>query len=387
VARTIVLIVLDSVGIGGAPDAADFGDEGSATLQHVASAVGGISLPNLGALGLGTLADIEGVPPWHGEGAAGVMVEKSPGKDTTTGHWEIAGVILDKPFPTYPDGFPPEVIAAFEAAIGRTVLGNLPASGTEIIESLGPSHLGSGEPIVYTSADSVLQVAAHVDVVPLEQLYDWCRTARDLLVGEHEVGRVIARPFAGRPGSFTRTPDRHDFAVPPPPTVLDALVEAGKEVVGVGKISDIFAGRGVTRSRPTTGNEEGVDIVLDELAAHPDGLIFANLIDFDQSFGHRNDPKGYARALEAFDARLPELRSALLPADVLIVTADHGNDPTTPSTDHSRERVPLLVTGPAVPGETDLGERATFADCAATIADLLEVGYRGPGASFASQIR
>ncbi|HYP23773.1 MAG TPA: phosphopentomutase [Actinomycetota bacterium] len=384
----MALVVLDSVGIGGAPDAAAFGDEGSSTLPHVAAAVGGIDLPNLGALGLGRVADIPGVPPAADpRGAFGAMVETSPGKDTTTGHWEIAGVVLERPFPTYPDGFPPEVMDAFEAAIGFSTLGNVAASGTEIIERLGAEHLATGLPIVYTSADSVFQVAAHVDVVPLETLYEMCRVAREILRGEHEVGRVIARPFEGSPGSFRRTPDRHDFSVlPPAPTVLDAVAGAGQEVRGVGKISDIFAGRGVTGSRPTRSNDEGVTAVVDELRAIGRGLVFANLVEFDSSFGHRNDPQGYAAALEAFDRRLPEIVDALGSRDVLIVTADHGNDPTTASTDHSRERVPLLAVGEPVRAGASLGERGSFADCGATVADLLGVPAPPAGESVAKEL-
>ncbi|MDQ3955124.1 MAG: phosphopentomutase [Actinomycetota bacterium] len=383
-ARAVALIVLDSVGIGGAPDAASFGDEGSATLVHIASAVGGLYLPNLTAFGLGNLADIEGVSPVASPRAAhGILTERSPGKDTTTGHWELAGVLLDKAFPTYPDGFPPDVIAAFESRVGRKSLGNVAASGTEIIERLGAEHIATGRPIVYTSGDSVFQIAAHVDVIPLEELYDMCRAARELLRGEHEVGRVIARPFRGEPGSFERTPDRHDFSVlPPADTVLDAISGAGLEVRGVGKISDIFGGRGVTSSHPTRSNDDGVDAVIEELAAIERGLVFANLVDFDQSFGHRNDPSGYAGALEDFDRRLPEIVGVLGDDDVVILTADHGNDPTTPSTDHSRERVPVLVTG-AVRGGVDVGVRSTFADCGATIAELLGVDAALPGESFA----
>lgn len=387
-ARAVALVVLDSAGIGGAPDAADFGDEGSATLPHVAAAVGGVDLPNLAALGLGRVAEIEGVPPAASPaGAFGAMVERSPGKDTTTGHWEIAGVVLEQPFPTYPDGFPPEVMRAFADAVGSPALGNVAASGTEIIERLGAEHLATGRPIVYTSADSVFQIAAHVDVIPLERLYSMCRVAREILRGEHEVGRVIARPFEGRPGSFRRTPDRHDFSVSPPqPTVLDSLVEGGLEVRGVGKISDVFAGRGVTSSRPTRSNDEGITAVVEELAAIERGLVFANLVDFDSSYGHRNDPAGYAAALEAFDRRLPEILAALGPEDALVVTADHGNDPTTPSTDHSRERVPVLVAGELVEPGAAVGERASFADCGATIAALLAVPGPSAGVSFAEEM-
>jgi phosphopentomutase len=386
--RAVAWIVLDSVGIGGAPDAAEFGDEGSATLQHVAEAVGGLELPALTELGLGSIASCPGVEAVPSPaGAFGVMVERSPGKDTTTGHWELAGVILERPFPLYPQGFPPEIMEPFEREIGTGTLGNRPASGTEIIAELGVEHMARGAPIVYTSGDSVFQIAAHVDVVPVERLYEMCRTARALLTGPHEVGRVIARPFAGRPGSFQRTHERRDFAVTPPrDTVLDELLEAGLEVRGVGKISDIFAGRGLSASRPTKSNDDGIDAVLAELAALGRGLVFANLVDFDQSFGHRNDPEGYARALEDFDRRLPELVDALGDDDVLIITADHGNDPTTPSTDHSRERVPLLLASPGTRGGTDLGVRASFADCGATVADFLGVTSSTPGRSFAGAV-
>ena len=387
--RTVALVVLDSVGIGEAPDAADFGDEGSATLPHVAEMVGGIALPNLAALGLGRITEIAGVAAVaRPTGAYGAMVERSPGKDTTTGHWEIAGVILERPFPTYPDGFPPEVMDSFERAVGRKAIGNVAASGTVIIQELGAEHMKTGKPIVYTSADSVFQIAAHVDVVPLEELYDMCRKARAILRGPHEVGRVIARPFEGEPGDFRRTVDRHDFSVlPPSTTVLDEIAAAGLEVRGVGKISDIFGGRGVTTSRPTRSNSDGVDVLIEEIGASTGGLVFANLVDFDQSFGHRNDSQGYAGALEEFDARLPEIVAALAPEDVLILTADHGNDPTTPSTDHSREMVPLLVTGHRVAEGVDLGRRATFADCGTTAADLLGVSFGGPGVSFAEELR
>ncbi|MGH2787969.1 MAG: phosphopentomutase [Actinomycetota bacterium] len=384
--RAVVLIVLDSVGIGGAPDADSFGDAGSATLPHVAEAVG-VELPNMAALGLGRLADIKGVEAAADPaGAYGVMTERSPGKDTTTGHWEIAGIILDKPFPTYPDGFPDEVMKPFETAIASPTLGNYAASGTEIIEKLGAEHMKTGHPIVYTSADSVFQIATHVDVVPLERLYEMCRIAREILRGEHEVGRVIARPFRGEPGAFERTIDRHDFSVlPPQPTMLDAISGAGMEVRGVGKISDIFGGRGTTHSTPTKSNDAGIDAVIAETKEISSGLVFANLVDFDQSFGHRNDPRGYAGALEGFDRRLPEIQGALGDDCVLIITADHGNDPTTPSTDHSRERVPVLCTGPGV-APVDLRIRETFADCGATVLDLLGVDHEGPGESWAQEL-
>ena len=383
--RAVALVVLDSVGIGGAPDAADFGDEGSATLQHVAEAVGGLDLPNLQALGLGNIAEILGVAPaQEPDGAFGCLVERSPGKDTTTGHWELAGVILERPFPLYPDGFPPEIISAFEEAVGTGSLGNMAASGTEIIERLGAEHLKTGFPIVYTSGDSVFQIAAHVDVIPLERLYEMCRLAREIMRGPHEVGRVIARPFSGEQGAFQRTPDRHDFSVlPPHDTVLDEISTAGLEVRGVGKISDIFAGRGVTSSRPTRSNAEGILAVAEEIASIERGLVFANLVDFDQSFGHRNDPEGYAGALEEFDRGLPRILEALGDDDVLLITADHGNDPSTSSTDHSRERTPLLGAGARVRAGAELGRRGSFSDVGATAAAALGVPTATPGESFA----
>jgi phosphopentomutase len=386
--RAVVLVVLDSVGIGEAPDAAEFGDEGSATLPHIAESIGGLSIPNLEKLGLGRIVPIEGVAPVDNPaGAFGSLTEQSAGKDTTTGHWELAGIVLERPFPVYPEGFPPDVIEKFEAAIGTGTLGNCAASGTEIIAALGKEHLESGKPIVYTSADSVFQIAAHVDVVSLERLYEMCRIARAILRGPHEVGRVIARPFTGAPGRFERTPDRHDFSVlPPRPTVLDEISEAGMEVRGVGKISDIFGGRGLTSSRPTRSNDDGITAVVEEVDAISRGLVFANLVDFDSSFGHRNDPQGYAGALEAFDHRLPELLESLRDEDVVIITADHGNDPTTPSTDHSRERVPVLCAGGRVASGVEVGERRSFSDCGATIADLLGVPTSTPGTSFASDI-
>lgn len=384
--RAVALIVLDSVGIGDAPDAAEFGDEGSSTLPHIAQAVGGLELPNLGRLGLGNIAEVLGVAPADVPSAAyGAMIERSAGKDTTTGHWEIAGIRLETPFPTYPQAFPPEVIARFEEAAGVEAMGNEVASGTEIINRLGSEHLRTGRPIVYTSADSVFQIAAHVDVVPLEQLYEMCRVARKVMRGEHEVGRVIARPFEGEPGDFRRTPDRHDFSVTPPRTVLDEMAEAGLEVRGVGKIHDIFAGSGITHSHPTRSNDEGVDAVIEEMGAIERGLVFANLVDFDQSFGHRNDPAGYAGALENFDRQLPRLLAALGPGDSLILTADHGNDPTTPSTDHSRERVPLLVAGERI-NPVPLGELDSFTELGVSIAHLLGVRSACPGRSFAPAV-
>lgn len=379
-----IVVVLDGVGIGEAPDAREYGDEGSNTIVNTAKSVGGLNLPNLARLGLGNLADIPGVPgSARAQGAFGTMRERSRGKDTTSGHWEIAGLILDRPFPTFPDGFPPEVIRAFEEAIGRGVLGNKPASGTAIIEELGEEHLRTGRPIVYTSADSVFQIAAHEDVIPPDDLYAMCQKAREILQGEHGVGRVIARPFTGEPGAFQRTARRRDFSLPPPrPTILDRLVDQGVRVHAVGKIYDIFAGRGIATWSPTKDNMETVDRTIE--ATHEirgPALIFANCVDFDSMYGHRNDVKGFARALEAFDARLPEILSTLRRGDLLLILADHGNDPTTPSTDHSREIVPLLVAGEGV-RPVNLGQRETFADVAATLAELFAVEPPEAGTSF-----
>jgi phosphopentomutase len=386
--RRVILIIIDSVGCGDAPDAEAFGDQGSNTLANTARAVGGLRLPNLGQLGLGNITSVEGVPPvdepWGGYGR---LTEISGGKDTSTGHWELMGVPLDKPFPTYPDGFPDDLIAEFERRIGSETLGNYPASGTVIIQELGAEHMLSGKPIVYTSADSVFQIAAHEEVIPVDELYRCCRIARELLTGEHAVIRVIARPFVGKPGNFTRTERRKDFSLSPPKdTLLDVLKADGKEVIGVGKIEDIFAHRGLTQSNHTLNNMAGVDAILEFAAADADGLIFANLVDFDMLYGHRNNPRGYADALEEFDVRLPEIQAALRNGDVLMITADHGNDPTTPSTDHSRERVPLLVFGSQVRRGTDVGTRDSFADVAASIADLLDVEWGGAGESFAQAI-
>ncbi|MCC6169388.1 MAG: phosphopentomutase [Caldilineaceae bacterium] len=387
-AGRVLLIVLDSVGCGDAPDAAAYGDLGANTLGNIARAVGGLGLPNMGAMGLGNLAEIAGTPPTHRATAAyGRLTEVSTGKDTTTGHWELAGVVLDQPFPTYPNGFPPEVIGAFEARIGRRVLGNVPASGTEILKKLGAEHLRTGRPIVYTSADSVFQIAAHEDLIPVKELYRWCEIARALLAGDHAVGRVIARPFVGQPGAFTRTERRKDFSLEPPqPTILDAVKAAGLAVMGVGKIEDIFAQRGLTQSNHTGNNMAGVDAILDFLRTGGRGLIFANLVDFDSLYGHRNNPQGYAEALRAFDSRLPEIVQSLAGDDVLIITADHGNDPTSAGTDHSRERVPILIYGAGVRPNVNLGTRGCFADVAATAAELLGVAWQGAGSSFARQV-
>lgn len=385
--KRVTLIVLDSVGCGDAPDAAVYGDVGANTLSNISRVVGGLNLPNMGQLGLGNLTEIRGVPPTEAAGVYGRLTETSAGKDTTTGHWELAGVILDQPFPTYPNGFPAELMAAYEARIGRKTLGNYPASGTEIIKDLGEEHVQTGKPIVYTSADSVFQVAAHEEIIPIEELYHLCQVARDLLTGEHAVGRVIARPFIGQPGRFARTERRKDFSLEPlTETILDAIKAAGQEVMGVGKIEDIFAYRGLTMSNHTGNNMAGVDATLEFLDLDKKGLIFTNLVDFDALYGHRNDPQGYADALVAFDGRVPEILQNLHDDDVLIITADHGNDPTDASTDHSRERVPILVCGKPIKPNCNLGTRSSFADVAATIADLLDVPWKGPGNSFAPTI-
>ena len=386
--QRVVIVVLDSVGVGELPDAGLYGDAGSSTLSHTAQAVGGLDLPHLQSLGLGCIVPIEGVPPPLAAAACyGRMAEQSVGKDTTTGHWEIAGVITTAPFPTYPDGFPPDVIAAFEAAAGRSVLGNRPASGTRIIEELGAEHFATGKLIVYTSADSVFQVAAHEEVVPVEELYDACAAARRILVGEHGVARVIARPFVGRPGHFVRTARRKDFSIPPPgPTLLDLVSTAGLAVTAVGKIDDLFAGRGITRAVPIGDNADGLRALVAAVAEGGAGLVFANLIDFDMLYGHRNDPAGYARALKEFDDGLGRLLPLFGEDDVLVLTADHGCDPTTPSTDHSREYVPLLVTGRRLRGGVDLGTRASFADVSATTAEALGLQYGLAGESFLSAV-
>ncbi|NLY30051.1 MAG: phosphopentomutase [Firmicutes bacterium] len=383
--RRIIVLILDSVGVGELPDAAEYGDEGSATLPNVAEAVGGLHLPNLEKLGLGNIVPIKGVSPTKACKAAwGKMAEKSPGKDTTTGHWEMMGVILDRPFPVYPNGFPEEVISAFEQRIGTRVLGNKPASGTEIIKELGEEHMTTGFPIVYTSADSVFQIAAHEEVISLDRLYEVCEIARDLLQGEHGVGRVIARPFIGEPGALKRTDRRRDFSLPPVgPTVLDFLSEAGYAVYGIGKIPDIFAGRGITRAFPAHNNNEVQEAVLEAMDELQDeGLIFANFVDFDTLWGHRNDAEGYARGLEQLDLKLEPILKKLTPNDLLVITADHGCDPTTESTDHSREYVPLLVTSTRLNRCIPIGVRETFADAAASIAEFFGLSWEGPGTSF-----
>jgi len=382
VRRRAVILVLDGVGVGAAPDAAQYGDVGSDTLGNLARAVGGLNLPNLAAVGLGHVAPIHGVDAVaEPQGAWGTMRPASAGKDSTTGHWEIAGVHLSRPFPTYPHGFPADVLDRFSAAVGRGVIGNVAASGTEIVARLGEEHARTGKLIVYTSADSVFQVAAHEEVVPLEELYAACETARAQLVAPHDVSRVIARPFVGRPGEYVRTTNRRDYSLAPPvETLLDDLAAAGVPRSGVGKVDDLFAGRSL-RARHTTSNAEGIAAILDWLRGEQGGLLFANLVDFDTLYGHRNDVAGFQRALREFDDALPAIRAALREDDLLFITADHGNDPTTPSTDHARERVPLLALGEPV-HPVALGERATFSDLGATVAEWLNVGFRGEGVSF-----
>ncbi|KUG04775.1 phosphopentomutase [hydrocarbon metagenome] len=372
--RRAILIVLDGVGIGEMRDSYQYGDQGSNSLKNTADAVGGLKLPNLQKLGLGNIDEIMGVDPIDKPaGAYGKMEERSCGKDSTVGHWEMMGLIMEKPFPTYPQGFPADIIDEFERAIGRKTIGNKVASGTEIINDLGEEHIKTGYPIVYTSADSVFQIAAHEEVVPVEQLYQWCSTARQLLLGDNGVGRVIARPFVGDIGCCTRTSNRHDYSLEPGRNVLDILLENQRTVIGVGKIKDLFAGRGLSESYPTRSNQEGILKILELVKEGAGDLIFANLLDFDQTFGHRNDVSGYAAALTEFDQALGALLDLMRPDDLLFITADHGNDPTTPSTDHSREYVPLLVYGKQIRPGIDLGIRSSFCDLGHTIASYLGV--------------
>jgi phosphopentomutase len=380
----VVWIVLDSVGIGEMPDAPAYGDAGSDTLGNIAKQRP-LTLPHLRRLGLANIKPLKGLDPvYEPAGAFGKCTLASPGKDTTTGHWEMAGIILEKPFPLYPDGFPPEIMRDFEARIGRKTLGNKAASGTEIIKELGAEHVRTGFPIVYTSADSVFQIAAHEDVIPLAELYRICEIAREILRGPNEVGRVIARPFEGGPGAFVRTPNRKDFAVPPPPgMLLDRLQEKHVPVYSIGKIADIFLHRGISRYVKTKNNADGMQKIGAALREDTAGVVFANLVDFDQLYGHRNDVEGYASALESADLWLPSL--ALRDGDLAIITADHGCDPTTPSTDHSREYTPLLVFGQQVNPGVNLGTRASLSDIGQTVAE--NFGTQIPhGTSFLNEI-
>lgn len=413
----VFLVVLDGVGIGELPDAADYGDVGSATLQHVAEHAGGLTLPALERLGLGNLVHVAGMRALADpSGARARLMERSAGKDSTTGHWEMMGIVLPRAFPTYPNGFPTAMLDAWSAKVGRGWMGNVAASGTEILTRLGAAHERTGDYIVYTSADSVFQVAAHEAVVPVDELYAACRVAREMLTGEHAVGRVIARPFTGTgvlsgaagsssspasagasgasgasgagSGGYRRTERRHDFSLAPiEPTVMDRMVEAGQRVVTVGKVDDLFAGRGVSDSIHTRDNDEGQAVLLDLVRDPGEGLVFANLVDFDTLYGHRNDAGGFARALERYDASLAEFLPLLRDDEMLWVTADHGNDPTTASTDHAREYTPLLVAGPRVHAGADLGNRSTFADLGATLADVFSVRAPRFGVSFLKEIR
>jgi len=385
----VILIVIDSAGIGELPDAGVYGDEGSNTLGNIAAQVG-LAVPYLRSLGLGRLVRLDarsagGEPPPRA--AYGRMAEASPGKDSVTGHWEMAGVVLDRAFPTFPQGFSPDVIGEFERRIGRGTLGNVVASGTEIIERLGDEHVRTGKPIVYTSADSVFQVAAHEDVIPIAEQYRMCEAAFDLVGRGLGVGRVIARPFIGATGAYRRTANRHDYALEPAGvTLLDALSTAGQTVVTIGKVRDLFAGRGITRALPAVSDTDGMATLKRALEDVAGGLVFVNLVDSDTQFGHRNDVAGYAANLERIDAGLADVAGGLRPGDLFVVTADHGNDPTTPSTDHSREHVPLLVTGPRVPAGRDLGTRSTFADLGQTIAENFGVGPLAHGTSFLADL-
>lgn len=385
----VIILVLDSVGVGELPDAEQYSDMGSNTLKNTAEAVGGLKLQNLSKMGLGRIENIKGVLPVNKPKACyGKVMEKSAGKDTTIGHWEIAGIISEKPFPVYPNGFPLELIAQFEKQIGTKIIGNKAASGTEIIKALGELHIKTGYPIVYTSADSVFQIAAHEEIIPVEKLYELCVIARKLLTGQHAVARVIARPFIGNPSFFERTGRRKDFSLnPPTETVLDLALKKGLSVVGIGKIDDIFNGQGISKTVKTKNNMDGVNKLLKEINNDDiKGIIFINLVDFDMLYGHRNDPKGYASALEDFDNRLPEILTELKSDDLLIITADHGCDPTTTSTDHSREFVPLLAYSKTMKEGVNLGIRETFADIASTTADILNLGKISTGKSFKEEI-
>jgi phosphopentomutase len=385
--KRAIVIVMDSVGIGEMPDADSYGDRGSNTLGNIARRVA-LRVPTLRALGLDQLVSLGGSPPdGTARAAIGRMAEASAGKDSVTGHWEMMGIVLDRPFPTFPRGFPADVIESFSRRTGRSVIGNKPASGTAIIDELGPEHMRTGALIVYTSADSVFQIAAHEEVVSVPDLYRACEIAYEIVGEGLGVGRVIARPFVGAPGSFKRTANRHDYALPPSgETLLDRLTAQKVPVVAIGKIKDLFAGRGIGASIHTASDSEGMDAVETQMAQTDRGLIFANLVDFDTQFGHRNDVDGYARNLEAFDGRLARVLPQLRQDDLLVVTADHGNDPTTPSTDHSREYVPLLVTGQRIQPGVDVGTRRTFADLGQSLSDVFGTGRLAHGSSFLAEI-
>lgn len=388
--KRATVIVLDSLGVGALPDAEYYGDKGTDTLGHIAREYPALSIPNLREAGFG---NVQGAADGafavsHPKGAFGKLKEISKGKDTITGHWEIAGLFTETPFKTYPQGFPGKCIEKFETAIGRQVLGNCTASGTVIIEELGPEHEKTGKPIVYTSADSVFQIAANTEVIPLEELYRMCEIAREILVGEWSCGRVIARPYIVKDGKRTRTSDRRDYAVSPPePTMLDHIAALGKETYAVGKISDIFNGQGVTKAVHTDNNMDGVDKTIQALNMDFEGLIFTNLVDFDSQYGHRRDPVGYGKAIEAFDQRLPEIIGAMKPEDVLFLCADHGNDPVHSGWDHTREHVPVVILGKEIKAGRDLGIRDSFADIGATICEMLGAEKTAVGTSFLQDIR
>jgi phosphopentomutase len=383
-----ILVVLDGVGAGANPDAPAYGDDGASSLEHCARAIGGLSLPHLGSIGLGNITPIEGTPPTNAAaGAFGRMDEAAAGKDSTTGHWEMMGVVLQKPLPTYPHGFPIDLVEDFEQAIGRKVIGNRAASGTEIIQELGEEHLRTGSPILYTSADSVFQIAAHEEVIPLEELYHICELARNMLTGEHAIGRVIARPFIGTPGNFKRTEHRRDFSLAPVgTTLLDLLKASGKDVIGIGKIEDLFAGRGLTERDHTETNRDGMAATLTCLERNFHGLLFVNLVEFDMLWGHRRDSEGYAQALRDVDNWFAQVQQAMRPDDAIFFTADHGVDPTYRGTDHTREQVPVLAYGEPIRAGVDLGTRSTFADLGQTLAQAFNVGPLGAGTSFAHEI-
>lgn len=386
--KRVILIVLDSVGIGEMPDSKLYGDEGSNTLGNIAENIGRLNVPNLEQLGLGNIMPINGIEKINEPiGNYGKCAERSKGKDTVTGHWEISGIVLEKPLRTYPQGFPKEIIEEFENRIGRKVIGNKVASGTEIIKEMGEEHIKTGYPIVYTSADSVFQIAAHEDVISVSELYDMCKIARKMFTGENIIGRIIARPFTGSNGNYTRTSNRKDFALDPfGKTMLDYIKEQNLNVMAVGKISDIFNGRGITEDVHIKNNSEGIDKTIEYMKKDKKGLIFTNLVDFDMLYGHRNDIKGYAKAIMEFDKRLPEMVNIMKDEDVLIITADHGCDPTTLSTDHSREYVPIIVYGKAIKSSIDIGIRNSFCDIGKSILDIFNIENALQGESFKDKL-
>ena len=385
----IAVIVLDGVGAGALPDADQYGDVGSNSLSNTARVLGGIDLPNMGEIGLGNITPIEGVPPREEtRGAYGKCAQISKGKDSVTGHWELMGIEVSKPFPTYPNGFPKEVLDEFTRLTGYEVLGNKPASGTEIIKELGEEHMRTGKAIVYTSADSVFQIAAHEDIIPIEGLYRICQISRDMLRGDHAVGRVIARPFTGENAeTFTRTKRRHDYPIlAPSDTMLDTLIKHGHKVYATGKIDDLFGNRGISETHHSVFNQESIQALVDFLDEDFTGLLFANLVEFDMTYGHRNDAAGYAKKLEEFDVFIPKIREKMKDSEIAMIVADHGVDPTTESTDHSREYIPLLVFGPQVKNNVNLGIRETFADVAATIAEAFSLPMPSIGTSFLKEV-